>query len=331
MYQCFNDDIQPASLDKGPFQFAHRLMGHPALELSNLATALPALSDRVMYSKGLSNLGANFDRAHIEHQNGLSIEETIEQIRTTQSYIAVRGPEHHPSFRDLHRMMCEDIAKLMRTNGTGQRPENAEMWLFIASPGAITPFHFDRFSNFLLQFRGSKEVAVFKPWNDEVITPTQYEAYTARNDRQMHWADEKDRFAHKFHFHPGQAIHIPFLGGHYVKNGPEDVSISMAIFYDTEETRRFKQALVINDLIRRRVARFGWQPSAVNSPGSLDGFKSGLYPVVKGVANLKNRVAGLVSPAATAQISGGMWLHGTELLADAEFLLQGGLRVAGAV
>lgn len=331
MYQCFNDDIQAASLDKAPFQFSHRLMGHPALELGNLATALPALGERVMYSKGLSNLGANLDRAHLDEQNGLSIEETIEQIRTTPSYIAVRGPEHHPSFQELHRVMCEDIAKLMRTNGTGRLPENAEMWLFIASPGAITPFHFDRFSNFLLQFRGSKEVAVFEPWNDEVITATQYEAYTARNDRQMDWADEKDRFAHKFHFHPGQAIHIPFLGGHYVKNGPEDVSISMAIFYDTDQTRRFKQALFINDLIRRRAARFGWQPRAVNSAGSLDGFKSGLYPVVKGVASLKNRVAGLVRPAAGAHVSGGLWLQGTELLAETEFFVQGGLRMVGAV
>lgn len=331
MYQCFNTDIQPDSLDKAPFQFSHRLMGHPALELGNLATALPALGERVMYSKGLSNLGANLDRAHLDEQNGLSIEETIEQIRTTPSYIAVRGPEHHPSFQDLHRVMCEDIAKLMRTNGTGRLPENAEMWLFIASPGAITPFHFDRFSNFLLQFRGSKEVAVFEPWNDEVITATQYEAYTARNDRQMDWADEKDRFAHKFHFHPGQAIHIPFLGGHYVKNGPEDVSISMAIFYDTDQTRRFKQALFINDLLRRRAARFGWQPRAVNSAGSLDGFKSGLYPVVKGVASLKNRVAGLVRPAAGAHVSGGLWLQGTELLAETEFFVQGGLRMVGAV
>lgn len=293
MYQCFNDDIRADQLDQQPFQFGHRLMGHPALELGNLASALPALGERVMYSKGLSDLGVNFDRAHIDHHNGLSIEETIEQIRTTQSYIAVRGPEHHPSFRELHRVMCEDIGKLMRTNGTGERPDSAEMWLFIASPGALTPFHFDRFSNFLLQFRGSKEVAVFKPWNDAVITPQQYEAYTARSDRQMVWSEDKDAFAHKFRFHPGQAIHIPFLGGHYVKNGPEDVSISLAIFYDTEQTQRFKHALVVNDLLRRRLAPLGLQPSAVNSPGSLDWLKSGSYPWIKSVANMKSRVSAL--------------------------------------
>jgi len=301
MYQCFADSIQPDQLDRAPFQFEHRLMGHPALELANIARALPTLGDRVMYSKGLSNLGANLDRAHIDHRNGLGIEDTIEQIRTTQSYIAVRGPEHHSSFRELHRVMCEDIGRLMRRNGTGQSPDNAEMWLFIASPGAVTPFHFDRFSNFLMQFRGSKEVAVFKPWNDEVITPQEYESYTARSDRKMTWTEDKDRFAHKFHFHPGQAIHIPFLGGHYVKNGPEDVSISLAIFYDTLQTQRIKQALVVNDLIRRRVARFGLQPSAVNSPGSLDGLKSRLYPMVKGAADLKSRLKALRLPAVAGQ------------------------------
>jgi hypothetical protein len=292
VYACFADSIQPDKLDKTPFQFEHKLMGHPALELSNLAQVLPALGERVMYSKGMAQLGANFDRAHIDHQNGLSIEETIDQILTTQSYVAVRGPENHASFKDLHRSMCDDIARLMKRNGSGTLPTDAEMWLFIASPNAVTPFHFDRFSNFLLQFRGSKQVAVFEPWNDEVIAPTQYEAYTARSDRQMHWDDRMDRHAHKFNFQAGQAIHIPFLGGHYVKNGPEDVSISMAIFYHTDVTRRFRQALIINDLLRRRLSRFGLAPSAVNSAGSMDGLKSGLYPIVKGIANLKGRLTG---------------------------------------
>ena len=86
MYHCFADSIQPDKLDKTPFQFEHRLLGHPALEISNLARVLPELpEERVMYSKGLNKLGANFDRAHIDNKNGLSIEETIETIRTSNS------------------------------------------------------------------------------------------------------------------------------------------------------------------------------------------------------------------------------------------------------
>jgi hypothetical protein len=298
MYSCFADSIQAQKLDKTPFQFEHKLLGHPALDISNLAKVLPELpTERVMYSKGLNLLGANFDRAHIDNKNGLSIEETIETIRTSNSYVAVRGPENHASFKGLHKMMCEDIGKLMKLNGTGQMPTEAEMWLFIASPNAVTPFHFDRFSNFLLQFRGSKEVAVFDPWNDEVITPQEYEAYTARSDRKIRWEPEMDRFAHKFNFKPGQAIHIPFLGGHYVKNGPEDVSISLAIFFHTEETQRLKQALVINDLLRRRLAKIGMAPKSIHSPGSFDTFKAGLYPVMKGAVKLKNKLTGAANTA----------------------------------
>lgn len=101
-----------------------------------------------------------------------------------------------------------------------------------------------------------------------------------------------DRFANKFHFQPGQAIHIPFLGGHYVKNGPEDVSISLAIFFHTDATRRLKQALVINDLLRRRLAPLGLAPKAIHSTGSMDSLKASMYPVIKGAANLKNKLTG---------------------------------------
>ncbi|MEN9451903.1 MAG: hypothetical protein RLZZ369_962, partial [Pseudomonadota bacterium] len=33
---CFADSIQAQKLDKTPFQFEHKLLGHPALDISNL-------------------------------------------------------------------------------------------------------------------------------------------------------------------------------------------------------------------------------------------------------------------------------------------------------
>lgn len=50
-------------------------------------------------------------------------------------------------------------------------------WLFVASPGAVTPFHFDRFSNFLFQIRGSKELAVFPHFHKSVLSPEDCEKY----------------------------------------------------------------------------------------------------------------------------------------------------------
>lgn len=288
---CLSPSIDLELLDRKPFGFKHQMMGHPALELGNLARVLPALPpDQVMYSKGLRGLGTNFDRAHIDDQNGLGIEETIETIRTSNSYIAVRQPEVDPSFQDLHRALTDDIGQLMRRRGVGQAPTHAVIWLFIASPNAVTPFHFDRYSNFLFQFRGSKQVAVFEPWNDQVIRPEHYECYVARDERVMPWEDGMDRFARHFDFAPGEAIHIPHLGGHYVRNGPEDVSISMSIFFHTAETRRWNDALVMNDLLRRRLRPLGLAPRAVNSTQSLDGLKAGTLPLLKWSASMRQRL-----------------------------------------
>lgn len=277
--------VDPSALDRKPFQFSHGLLDHPSMSLSTLAKVLPELpADQVMYSRKLDDRSINFDTAHIEHQNGLSIEETIENIRTSSSYIAVRKPEVHPQFKDLARVIGRDIGEVMRKQGTGKAPGELELWLFIASPGAVTPFHFDRLSNFLLQFRGSKKLAVFEPWNDEVFEPSAYEAHVAREERRMEWHDAKDRFAHKFDVSPGQGVHIPFLGGHYVENGPGDASITLSVFFHNDETTRWSRALMTNHILRKRLGRFGFVPRPVHSWHALDSVKAAAYPVAR-VAN----------------------------------------------
>ncbi len=275
-------DIDSSALDRAPFRFSHGLLDHPSMSLQTLAKVLPELpSDSVMYSRKLDDRSINMDTAHLEYKNGLSIEETIENIRTSNSYIAVRKPELHPEFKDLARVIGRDIGEVMRKQGTGTEPRELEMWLFIASPGAVTPFHFDRFSNFLLQFRGSKKIAIFKPWNEEVFDAPAYEAHMAREERRMEWHDDKDRFAQKFDVAPGQGVHIPFLGGHYVENGPGDASITLSVFFHNSETTRWAKALMTNHILRKRLGPLGFVPHSVNSPASMDSVKANAYPLVR--------------------------------------------------
>ncbi|MCW7538234.1 cupin-like domain-containing protein [Aquabacterium sp. A7-Y] len=291
MFNCFSGAIDAGLLDRRPFSFQHQLLGHPALSLDNLARVLPALPpDQVMYSQGLRDLSVNFDRAHIDHRNDLGLEETIETLRTCDSYIAVRNPEVHASFRPLFKELLADVEALMRQRGSGVKATEPMLWLFIASPNAVTPFHFDRYSNVLMQFRGSKEVAVFEPWNDEVIRPDEYEVYVAHAERRMEWRPEADRHAHKFDFRPGDALHIPFVGGHYVKNGPEDVSISLSFFFHSRDTLQLTRALKVNHVLRRRLAGLGLQPSPVGRSPLRDALKARLlYPMVRTAAAVGRR------------------------------------------
>ena len=51
MLTCFSEGVSAAKLDREPFKFRHRLVGHPALEMGNLARVIPALpKDQVMYA-----------------------------------------------------------------------------------------------------------------------------------------------------------------------------------------------------------------------------------------------------------------------------------------
>lgn len=291
MFKSFEcpDDIQ--RWDREPFKFRHKLLGHPALTVESLSRALPALpAQQVMYSKGLTDLGINFDRAHIDHKNGLSLQETIENIKVSNSYIAVRNPEIHPSFHELFNDLVGDVDLLMKMRGYDNRIVEPMFWMFIASPNAFTPFHFDRYSNFLMQFRGSKQMAVFPPMKEEVISAEDCEAYIDRTEQRPAWHDDKDQYASKFDFAPGETLHIPFVSGHYVKNGPDDVSISLSFFFHNDYTLKMTRALQFNHRIRHRMKKLGMTPTPIGRSPRLDSVKSEMMPLANRVGRFLGRL-----------------------------------------
>lgn len=206
-----------------------------------------------MYSKGLDDLNANFDRAHIDQKNNLTIEETIENIKTSNSYIMVKSPEVDPSFKDLHKMLIEDVEKIMKAKGVGSQAIEPKLFLFIASPNAFTPFHIDRYSTFLLQFRGSKTVAVYDQFDERVVPANVRESFADYGKERPQWNEQMDKLGEKFNFTPGEALHIPFISGHYIKNGAEDVSISMSIIFRTKESQCWLDAMSVNNRLRKKV------------------------------------------------------------------------------
>ena len=301
MSTWFSADVPAAQMDRSPFKFQHQLVGHPALTIEGLAESLPRLPrDKVMFSKGLSDLAINFDRAHIDHRNELSLEQTIETIRTSSSYIAVRDPEDDPAFRGLYADLRAEVTDLLRQGGKSRAVYEPRMWLFIASPNAMTPFHFDRYSNFLMQIRGSKQVAVFPNFRDDIVPNDVCEAYMAREPSVPLWRDELDQHAEKFDFQPGDALHIPYISGHYVKNGAEDVSISLSFFFQTDETLRWSNAMQLNHRLRKWGRPVGFSPHPVGLSATRDDMKARVLPAVTGAGTAFHRVKGWLRGARPA-------------------------------
>ena len=116
--QCFDDGMAQDQLDKSAFKFTHKLMGHPALSLENLARVLPALpAEQVMYSKGLLKYNDDFETTFKTRPEDRSIEETIENIRVSDSYIMVSQPEVDASFKSVYRRLIDDVEILIKKRG----------------------------------------------------------------------------------------------------------------------------------------------------------------------------------------------------------------------
>jgi len=275
MLTCFGNGSDAAKLDREPFKFEHKLMGHPALSLENLARVIPKLpKEQVMYSGRLLETSDNFEKTFRQRPVDQSIEETIENIRHSDSYIMVSSPQVDASFAPLHKQLVSDVEVLMRERGVGTAPVTPMLYLFIASPNSVTPFHIDRYSTFLMQFRGSKKVHVSMPWDERVVTDKDREAYVAYANTGLPWSPEKDAYSTAFDFSPGEALHIPFVAGHHVRNGSEDVSISMSIIFNTPQTMAWRGALNFNHRARKAIGSLGVNPSKVGVSPLRDSAKA---------------------------------------------------------
>lgn len=125
----------------------------------------------------------------------------------------------------------------------------------------------------LLQFRGSKQVVLFPRWESRVVSDQAREAYAAYEDTKLPWSEAREAFGQRFDFQPGEGLHIPFIAGHYVQNGHDDVSISMSIIFNTPESQAQLDALQLNHKIRS----LGLHPAAVGTNGGRDRLKSVLW------------------------------------------------------
>ena len=95
-----------------------------------------------------------------------------------------------------------------------------------------------------------------------------------------------DSFATKFEFSPGEAVHIPFVAGHYVRNGSDDVSISLSIVFNTDQSMDRRRVIAFNRTLRPQLAKVGMTPLPVGASPLRDTIKARMWG---GAASLKLR------------------------------------------
>jgi hypothetical protein len=243
------------------FLVRHALRGHPLFELPRLvelARALPAA--QVEYNAG--NVPLSLDPAQAP-SNGLSPEETVRRIEHCNSWLVLKNVERDPAYAGLLARCLADVrgAASAATAGMGQ----AEAFIFVSSPGAVTPFHMDPEENFLIQVRGRKTMHVFER---SVLSVDEVERFFNGAHRNLVYRGEYAARSKAFRLAPGLALHVPVVVPHWVQNGPE-VSVSFSITYRTSASARMAQAHKLNAALRR----WGVRPAPVGESWLRDAMK----------------------------------------------------------
>jgi len=134
------------------------------------------------------------------------------------------------------------------------RPEG---FIFVSSPQSMTPFHFDPEHNILLQLRGWKTMTVFPAGDARFAPPKVHEAYHSGGPRNLEWNEDFAAYGTSFRLDAGQAIFVPVMAPHYVRNG-DTPSISLSITWRSEWSFAETDAHAMNNVLRK----FGLNPRA---------------------------------------------------------------------
>ena len=230
----------------------HRLRDHPLLTLDALAAlgeALPAAS--VEHNLGDLALGVDAKPAG----NGLDIGETIRSIATCGSWAVLKNVEQDPGYAALIGDLLAELRPRIEA-ATGAILKT-QAFVFVSSPHAVTPYHFDPEHNVLLQLRGTKTVTTF-PAGDPAFAPDEvHESYHTGGGRELPWDDRLAKGGSCWPLGPGDALYIPVMAPHHVRNGPE-VSVSLSLTWRSEWSFAEADSRAFNGLLRR----FGISPRA---------------------------------------------------------------------
>jgi len=265
---CFAHDFNAR-----PFLLRHRLADHPAFTLERLVELARRLPPRaVEYNAG--DLPLTQD-PKLTPRTGLSIEETIRRITEARSWMVLKRVEVDPEYRRLLDECLDQMMPLV----PGMR--NRQAFIFISSPGSVTPYHIDHEYNFLLQIRGAKSITIF---DRAVLSEEVIERFYCGEHRNLIFDEGRASEAIKFDLGPGHGVHVPVNAPHYVQNGTE-ASVSFSITFRTPEGDRRSLVYRVNE----RMRSIGITPRPVGAAFLVDRAKHLAYVLYKTVQRRLSR------------------------------------------
>jgi hypothetical protein len=230
---------------EAPHKLAHNLHTHPLLTLEALARLGDSLP-RELIECNLGDQPIGVDA--VPEQLKDNVGERILNIGAAGSWVGLREVDRDPAYRALLHELLEEMRPAIEKK-TGPILD-IQGFIFITSPGGVTPYHFDPEHNILLQVRGSKIFTMF-PAGDPFYAPDEiHEAYHIGGRPELPWRDELSPGGVAWSLKPGDALFVPVMSPHFVKGGDE-ISISVSVVWRSEWSHAEADARSFNRLLRK--------------------------------------------------------------------------------
>ncbi len=279
MSELFEDDFVDR-FNREPFKVGHNLSDHKLFSLESLIELSKSLpEDRVEYNAG--DLPVTQDPGRTP-QNGLSIADTIQRIENCDSWMVLKNVERNAAYKELLMNCLSEIKEYSDLVSPGMKYEQG--FIFISSPGSVTPFHIDPENNFLLQILGSKKIRMFGQNDREVLSENEIEEFFDGAHRNLEFKESYRDRGQSFELVQGEGLHFPVVAPHYVENGPE-VSISFSVTFQTKDSAD-RQSL---HRLNKKIRKLGLTPSNVGASAWRDRTKLAGVSLLRAVKNLTGR------------------------------------------
>ncbi|WDS36895.1 cupin-like domain-containing protein [Pseudoxanthomonas sp.] len=266
----------------------HRLMQHDLLRFDALVELGKRLeAQRCIRTHGSeASAGTPFNAAPDLHPNARSAVETLQQIKKAKAWMSLLNVQVDATYRSLVDEVLDELKRGIDPVDPGMCYRGG--WIFITSPNTVTPFHFDKEHNFILQVQGRKTLYVWDRSDTVVASDRARDRFHASHERDLLvWKEAFRERAQVFHLEPGMGAYMPSTSPHMVENGDEP-SVTVSFTYYTNATRRDSQLHRANE----RVRALGLQPPGVGESALLDACLLAGFSTGAGVRDWVRRLAG---------------------------------------
>ena len=267
-----------AALNRKPFRMTHTLSNHPLFAMDALLRVARAAVRRksdVYFDAGDVGIEDKWGKIPVPDR---PVEEIIRRVEHAGAWIVMKHVESDPAYAEV----LQEWVGVMRTLAGDAAPllTNPELIVFITSPHRVTPFHFDLEVNVLVQLHGDKTLWVCDPNDRSIVSETDIEQYYAKSITAGQYNAQAAARASKFRLRPGDAVHIPMHGAHWVRNGDE-VSVSLSLNFELP-----RSACADIYLANHHLRRLGLAPRPPGQSRLADQLKAGAIQAARSAKHI---------------------------------------------